>query len=129
MRSVRISRRSCDCKRFVIQKIPGKCKMFRENDEVQVSIHQRHMEQWKTLFTNSCLSEADVTARFEGFDSFCAVVSLWSSRINFRCATLPITPSLCASSGTRLPIHSMAELMSANAFTKHSVDISVRIRG
>ncbi|VDP12590.1 unnamed protein product [Heligmosomoides polygyrus] len=78
--------------------------MFRENDEVQVSIHQRHMEQWKTLFTNSCLSEADVTAR---------------------CATLPITPSLCASSGTRLPIHSMAELMSANAFTKHSVDISV----
>ncbi|KAK6027862.1 hypothetical protein OSTOST_06104, partial [Ostertagia ostertagi] len=80
------------------------CSYFAETLRLQkVSIHQRHMEQWKTLFVNSCLSEADVTAR---------------------CATLPITPSLSSSSGNRLPIHAMAELMSANAFTKHNVDIS-----
>ncbi|XGW21879.1 hypothetical protein V3C99_004663 [Haemonchus contortus] len=80
------------------------CSYFAEILRLQkVSIHQRHMEQWKTLFINSCLSEADVTAR---------------------CATLPITPSLSSSSGNRLPIHAMAELMSANAFTKHNVDIS-----
>ncbi|VDL76663.1 unnamed protein product [Nippostrongylus brasiliensis] len=80
------------------------CTYFTETLRLQkVSIHQRHMEQWKTLFVNSCLSEADITAR---------------------CATLPITTSLSASSGSRLPIHAMAELMSANAFAKHSVDIS-----
>ncbi|WKX89137.1 hypothetical protein Q1695_008635 [Nippostrongylus brasiliensis] len=81
------------------------CTYFTETLRLQkVSIHQRHMEQWKTLFVNSCLSEADITAR---------------------CATLPITTSLSASSGSRLPIHAMAELMSANAFAKHSVDISL----
>ncbi|KAJ1349330.1 hypothetical protein KIN20_004830 [Parelaphostrongylus tenuis] len=80
------------------------CAYFAEILRLQkVSLNQRQMEQWKTLFTNSCLSEADLTTR---------------------CAKLPITPSLSASSGNRLPIHVMAELMSANAFTKYNVDIS-----
>ncbi|VDM55906.1 unnamed protein product [Angiostrongylus costaricensis] len=69
----------------------------------KVVINQRQMEQWKTLFTNSCLSEADLTTR---------------------CTSLPITLSLSSSSGNRLPIHVMAELMTANAFTKYNVDIS-----
>ncbi|KAE9420741.1 hypothetical protein Angca_008068 [Angiostrongylus cantonensis] len=69
----------------------------------KVIINQRQMEQWKTLFTSSCLSEADLTTR---------------------CTSLPITPSLSSSSGNRLPIHVMAELMTANAFTKYNVDIS-----
>ncbi|EYC23483.1 hypothetical protein Y032_0015g2672 [Ancylostoma ceylanicum] len=80
------------------------CSYFAETLRLQkVYVHQRQLDQWKTLFINSCLSEADLTVR---------------------CATLPITHSLSASSGNRLPIHAMAELMSANAFTKHSVDIS-----
>ncbi|KAK6756580.1 hypothetical protein RB195_014790 [Necator americanus] len=80
------------------------CAYFAETLRLQkVLVHQRQLDQWKTLFVNSCLTEADLTVR---------------------CATLPITHSLSTSSGNRLPIHAMAELMSANAFTKHNVDIS-----
>ncbi|KJH44255.1 hypothetical protein DICVIV_09727 [Dictyocaulus viviparus] len=84
----------------------------------KVSINQRQMEQWKTLFVDSCLSEADLTAR-------CANLPITPSlSSSSECANLPITPSLSSSSGNRLTIHVMAELMSANAFTKYSVDIS-----
>ena len=31
----------------------------------QVFVHQRQLEQWKTLFTSSCLSEAELTARWQ----------------------------------------------------------------